>query len=133
MALSDVFPPSTALVGLDYAAFFSLFFGGTASGGASLAVPTAGVKTLAFIDSNVTDIPLLMMSLQSDRVIVLDANKDGLQQITHVLAEYKGLTSVAILSHGVTGEVQVGGDRLNAASLGSYAHQLMQWQQSLSP
>jgi hypothetical protein len=27
----------------------------------------------------------------------------------------------------------VGGDRLNIASLGSYAHQLMQWQQSLSP
>ena len=58
---------------------------------------------LVFIDSAVEDIDQLLndFSQESDvEVIVLDANRDGIEQISEILAQRSGIESLHIVSHG---------------------------------
>src|SRR6185436_4244737 len=41
-------------------------------------------------------------------VVVLDANWDGVEQITQMLAVYQGLAAVQIISHGTSGALRLG-------------------------
>jgi Domain of unknown function (DUF4347)/Domain of unknown function (DUF4082) len=90
-------------------------------------------QTIAFVDSRVSDAMTLMSELEADVKVLLDPSRDGIAQITETLGHYQDLTSIDIISHGNVAQLQLGNSFLNAKSLQQYAHNLQQWQASLTP
>jgi hypothetical protein len=87
-------------------------------------------KTVAFIDSTVSDATTVIAGLRSDIVVLLDPTRDGITQITEALGHYKDLTGISIISHGSVGGIQLGTGFLSATSMHQYAPQLQSWASS---
>jgi|GEM_PF-5334543 len=92
---------------------------------------------LIVIDSRVQDSDeLLSVLLQSDRsyrLLRLEADQDGIRQITERLEELQSVSSIHLISHGRSGEVQIGSTPLNQDTLPDYQDQLRRWQSFLQP
>ncbi|NND98464.1 MAG: DUF4347 domain-containing protein, partial [Pirellulaceae bacterium] len=88
------------------------------------------------IDSSLPDLQQFLDDLhQSDRdrdVFVLDANRDGVDQITEILSGRNGVESLHLVSHGSDGGIQLGNTWLTDDNLNAYAGQISMWQGSLS-
>ena len=89
---------------------------------------------LVIVDSGVQDYETLLADMLdqagSDRhfsVVVLEADRDGIQQITDVLKQYGNLDAVHLISHGGPGALQLGNSQLDAASLDSRAAEIADW------
>ena len=96
-------------------------FGGSASSASSVSIGTA-------------DGPVVQVSRFGDTdVVVLDSGYDGIQQITNVLQNYRGLTSQQIVSHGGAGEVQLGSTILDQRTLEQNQAAIASWGQALRP
>ncbi|MGP1383431.1 MAG: DUF4347 domain-containing protein [Thainema sp.] len=89
-------------------------------------------SSLVVIDPTVEDAAFLANSVSGTDVVVLDANQDGIEQITALLANYEQLSSLHIVSHGAVGQLQLGSTVLGLDTLPHYAEQLTQWQDKLS-
>ena len=90
-------------------------------------------STVIFVDSNVADYESLVNSVEpGTEVVVLDTNRNGVEQITEVLANYDNLDSVQILSHGDSAALQLGNGSLDNNNIESYENQLQQWGKALS-
>ncbi|VEP17573.1 conserved hypothetical protein [Hyella patelloides LEGE 07179] len=90
-------------------------------------------STIVFVDSNVADYQFLVNSVEpGTKVVVLDANRNGVEQITEELASHNNLDSIQILSHGNSANLQLGNGSLDNGNIESYASQLQQWGESLS-
>ncbi|MDH5571969.1 MAG: DUF4347 domain-containing protein, partial [Gammaproteobacteria bacterium] len=68
----------------------------------------------------------------SIQVYVLDAEQDGVSQITNVLAQYEDIAAVHILSHGAAGYLRLGNNTVNNNNLNNYQSELRQWGSSLT-
>ncbi len=92
------------------------------------AAPTASSDQrheVVFVDSKVANYQQLVASLKpGTEVVVLDGNKDGLQQIAQYLNGRSGIDAIHILSHGEEGEVHLGNTVLSANNLASKAGEL---------
>lgn len=96
-------------------------------------VPLSLQTTLVFIDSAVDDYQHLVGGIVNGaEAIALDAHRDGVDQITHVLASRRNVEQIHIISHGAPGRVYVGASCLSDDTLGHYRTALKQWAQSLS-
>lgn len=85
-------------------------------------------STVVFVDGAIADAAQLSAYMRPGvEVIMLDPTQDGLTQVTEALADYRGLDSVQIFSHGAAGEVFLGNTVLNAASLEAAAPDVAQW------
>ncbi len=83
--------------------------------------------TRVFIDSRVNDKEILISLFASGtEYSVLDANRDGIEQMVAALAGQGRYDSLQIISHGAPGSVTIGSTVLDNSSLGSYAAQLSQ-------
>ena len=65
-------------------------------------------------------------------VVLLDASKDGIQQITDILAARQDLSAVHLISHGADGQVQLGTTSLDFDTLLKNATQIKGWGKSLT-
>ena len=100
----------------------------------------ATIRTeLVFIDAGVEDYQQLLADLElqttADRqveVYLLDAQRDGGEQIASLLSGYQGLDAVHILSHGSAGEIRLGNGVLNTATLAGYSDTLSAWGKAFS-
>lgn len=64
---------------------------------------------VVFVDSQVSNAGKLLEGLPANtEVVVLDPNKDGLQQMADYLKGREGLDAIHLLSHGADGTVQMG-------------------------
>ncbi|MDB9449353.1 glycosyl hydrolase family 18 protein [Dolichospermum circinale] len=91
------------------------------------------IKTVVFIDPNVTDWQNLVNGVEpGSLVFILDPRGDRIRQITDKLAALTDIDSVQIISHGGEGSLSLGSTQLNSANLNSYSSQLQQWGQSLT-
>ena len=63
---------------------------------------------------------------------LLDAERDGIEQISQALAGYSDLDAVHFLSHGTDGAVQLGATWLDRNSLQAMAGSIAKWSASLS-
>ena len=91
-------------------------------------------RQLVVIDSAVDDYEQLISSLDSStQVLLLDANSNGVEQISQALRS-AGHTfdAIHIVSHGEDGGVQLGNQWLNSDSLQAVASELAQWTHWLS-
>jgi len=80
---------------------------------------------VVFVDSKVANYQQLVAGLKpGTEVVVLDGNKDGLQQIAQYLNGRSGIDAIHILSHGEEGEVHLGSTVLSADNLASKATEL---------
>ncbi|MEA5502275.1 DUF4347 domain-containing protein [Halotia wernerae UHCC 0503] len=87
-----------------------------------------GKSRLVFIDSTVEDYQSLVAgALPNTEVVILDADSDGVEQISAMLATKSGITSLHIVSHGAPGRVYLGNTELGQHTLNHYAGQLINW------
>jgi hypothetical protein len=92
------------------------------------------VQVLAFIDSSLTDYQSLMAgTLPGVEAILLQADKDGIEQITEVLGNRPDVTTVHLVSHGAPGCLYLGNSQLSLDTLDGYASQLQTWFEPTSP
>ena len=94
---------------------------------------TSSKRTVLFIDSNVTDYQTLITGvIAGTEVVILDAQQDGILQITEKLSQYCDIDSVHILSHGSQAELQLGNTVLNLYTLNIYRSAIQSWNLALN-
>ncbi|NND96300.1 MAG: DUF4347 domain-containing protein, partial [Pirellulaceae bacterium] len=91
---------------------------------------------IVIIDSAVSDVQQLLDDLavsgrQAD-VFVLDADRDGIDQISEILDARTGVDSVHIVSHAEDGAVKLGNTWLGESNLAGYSGQIASWQTALT-
>ena len=97
---------------------------------------------VVFIDTQVQGYEQFLSDIQEQNaagdenrtlhVVMLDAEQDGIQQISDYLKGQHNLDAVHIISHGTDGSVQLGNTNLNLASLTQNAAQIEAWGNALS-
>jgi hypothetical protein len=65
-------------------------------------------------------------------LVILNAEQDGIEQISAVLAEQYDITALHILSHGDQGKAQLGNTDLNSENIELYYEQLSAWGNALN-
>ncbi|MEG4341879.1 DUF4347 domain-containing protein, partial [Microcoleus sp. A003_D6] len=91
------------------------------------------VKNVLFIDSRVENCDSLVRGVTAGtEVFVLESTRDGVEQITRILANCSDLESLQIVSHGREAGVQLGSIELSGDNLETYSHLLQQWGKALS-
>ncbi|PSB40145.1 peptidase C11 clostripain, partial [filamentous cyanobacterium Phorm 6] len=90
-------------------------------------------SAIAFIDSQVEDYQSLIAGVTpGTEVVVLDGNRDAIEQITEVLDDRSNIDSIHIISHGAPGSLQLGKTRLCSDNLETYSKQFQQWGSALN-
>ena len=88
------------------------------------------IKTtnIIFIDPSVTSYEKLLDAIESrTKAVILDQNRDGVEQITEVLSQHRGVESVHIVSHGSPGCLYLGSTQLSLSTLQLYTQKLQTW------
>ncbi|MEG4083486.1 DUF4347 domain-containing protein [Microcoleus sp. POL10_C6] len=90
-------------------------------------------SAIAFIDSQVEDYQSLIAGVTPDtEVVILDENRDAIDQITEILALRTNIDSIHIISHGAPGSLQLGKTKLCSENLETYSKQFQQWGNALN-
>ncbi|MEH1870280.1 DUF4347 domain-containing protein [Nostoc sp.] len=98
-------------------------------------IPTSYTHSLVFIDAAVEDYQSLVNGVISHtKVFVIDSTKNGVEQITEILATRadQNLKSIHIVCHGTPGNLQLGNAYLGLDTLEYHSQQLQQWQKIFS-
>ncbi|MGB3265351.1 MAG: DUF4347 domain-containing protein, partial [Microcoleus sp.] len=91
------------------------------------------VKNLLFVDARVEKYGSLASGATAGtEVFILDSQRDGVEQITRILANCSDLESLQIISHGREAQVQLGSVALSSDNIETYSHLLEQWGKALS-
>jgi len=99
-----------------------------------LDLENANGGTLVFVDAGIADAETLVAGVvPGAEVILLTPDQDGVRQMTQVLAQRQGLSSVQIISHGMSHRLQLGTEELSLDTLNTYASQLQTWAGALTP
>jgi Ca2+-binding RTX toxin-like protein len=75
------------------------------------------IREIAFVDSRIIGREALSVQRDGMLVVVLDAQVDGLAQISAVLAGHEGVQAVHIIAHGASGQLQLGSSVLDSAAI----------------
>ncbi|MCF3609672.1 DUF4347 domain-containing protein, partial [Planktothrix agardhii 1033] len=85
-------------------------------------------KQIAFISTTVENYQMLVAGvIPGIQTVVLDPQRDGVEQITELLSNSSGVEAIHIISHGTPGSLDLGGTQLSLDTLDRYASQLQQW------
>jgi hypothetical protein len=112
-----------------------------APGSTDAAAPAAQQvrRELVFVDSSAPDHEKLVSRLLAEgrdgrqiQVVVLDSSRDGIGQISQVLAHQEDLDAVHFVSHGSDSGVQLGDSWLSLEELGAYTDSIAGWSSALS-
>ena len=118
-----------------------LFHGGICpQADADGAIPIALKRSeIVFVDTGVAHHNQLLADLQARhhtsrhfKVHVLDGRQSGIEQITKVLAGYRDVDAIHVLSHGMNGAVQLGNTWLYMDHLDVHARAVASWREALS-
>jgi hypothetical protein len=91
---------------------------------------------VVFIASGVPDLQDLLNGLQpGEQAFIIDPSSDGLQQIADILAanNLTGLTSISIVAHSASGELDLGSSPLIDPDLASKSNVLAEIGAALAP
>lgn len=93
---------------------------------------------LVFLDAAAKDYELLLDDLLANQdpqraldIHVLEKDRDGIEQISEVLAGYSDVSAIHIVSHGDAGRVNLGSTWLDAYNLDAHAGQIAGWNTAL--
>jgi hypothetical protein len=91
------------------------------------------IYTLVFVDAFLAShLPLNHAHLDGE-VVLLDANRDGVEQMTEVLLRYSSVQRLQIACSSSPGAIQIGSAQLNQFTLDRYRTQFQTWRQILMP
>jgi hypothetical protein len=83
---------------------------------------------IVFADSQVKDCESLTETANPDtEIVILKADRDGIEQIAETLKQRKNIAAVHILSHGAAASLQLGSTELNLCNIESYRNYLEKW------
>ncbi|MEP6524884.1 DUF4347 domain-containing protein, partial [Microcoleus vaginatus DQ-U2] len=93
----------------------------------NLNIPVS-VRLIAFIDTQVEDYQSLIAGVTpGTEVVVLDGNRDAIDQITEILGARSNIDSIHIISHGSPGSLQLGDGSLSLEDIECDRNSLQQW------
>jgi hypothetical protein len=93
----------------------------------------ANQATVVFVDADAVDL-LETVDVSTSEVVVLDAGTNGVEQMANHLQGRTGIDTIHVLSHGSTGQLELGSGLLNLSTLqGDYADELVTIRAALSP
>jgi hypothetical protein len=88
-------------------------------------------RELVIFDAGVDHVQQLIDSLKPGiDWVVLNPNQDGIEQITHILANYPEITTLHLVSHGAPGCLFLGNTQLSLDTLKQYTNYLQSWSAS---
>ncbi|PSB22563.1 hypothetical protein C7B76_03655, partial [filamentous cyanobacterium CCP2] len=95
-------------------------------------MPSQAINQLVFIDSAIENIEHLLngispSTLLNAAIVIINAQRDGVEQISEVIDAYGDIKSIHIVSHGEVGFIQLGATQLCHATLDRYTNQLQHW------
>ena len=100
---------------------------------------TASRTEIAIVDSAVAGYEQLIDDLiangDEDRefvVFILDAEKDGVEQVGDILSGYSDLDAIHLVSHGTDGRLRLGNTWLDDTNIDARAGEIVSWNSSLS-
>lgn len=92
----------------------------------------APIREIVFVDGRLPDLGAFKAE-PGVEVVVLDPAKDGLKQVSDVLATHKGdLTAIHFVGHGENGAFGIGSTTVDAATLSAKAGEISQWGSALT-
>ena len=77
-------------------------------------------QNIAFVTAGLADVEALIQGLEDMKVVLIDEQQNGIDQITSLLAQYDSLNEVHIFSHGDRGALQQGSNPLTNANIQKY-------------
>ena len=100
--------------------------GDTARPAASVAPPAGTAASQVYVvDRSVANWQSIVGQLPAgSRVVVLDDNASGIDQLANALRGEHGITALHIVSHGASDSISLGTDTVTAANVDAYAAQL---------
>ncbi|NEQ41149.1 MAG: DUF4347 domain-containing protein [Okeania sp. SIO3I5] len=89
-------------------------------------------RTIVFIDKGVENYQMLVAgAIDQTNTIILESNRDGIKQITEVLAQRSNINAIHIISHGSPGCLYLGNTQLSLDTINNYIWDLQQWEGDL--
>ncbi len=87
--------------------------------------PADGIS-LVFVDTSVQDYQTLIEGIEpKSTIILIDSNRDGVEQIAQTVAQYDNVSAIHIISHGQAGQINLGTAVLDQSTIqGIYADEL---------
>ncbi|MDJ0633034.1 MAG: DUF4347 domain-containing protein [Xenococcaceae cyanobacterium MO_188.B29] len=92
-------------------------------------------RSIAFVDAEVVKNQNFIANLNLEtELILIDSNRDGIKQITEILAERRNINSLQIITtaQGNEGSINLGLTQLNIHTIEAYIDDLQQWKNALS-
>ena len=95
-------------------------------------------KELVFVNQNVHDYEQLIADFQegednrSIEVVLLDADRDGIEQVSEVLADRTDQAAVHFITHGADGQINLGNSWLNSTTLQQNSDAISSWGNALT-
>ena len=95
-------------------------------------------RELVFVNDNVAAYEILINGIrESDtnrivEIVVLDADRDGIQQVSDILADRSDLSAVHVIAHGTDGQINLGNGWLNSTTLQENSDAVAGWGGALS-
>ncbi len=91
------------------------------------------VSEVLFIDTGVENYSEMISKLDHNvEVYLIGPAEGGVEKITDILSDHENLTAIHIISHGDSGEISLGNEKLSSENISSYQTQLKAWGHSLS-
>ena len=90
-------------------------------------------RELVFVNDNVAAYEILINGIrESDtnriiEIVVLDADRDGIQQVSDILADRSDLSAVHVIAHGTDGQINLGNSWLNSTTLQENSDAVAGW------
>lgn len=96
--------------------------------------PPGNTQEIIFVDSSINDYQTLLSGIDPNiEVVMLDAERDGVEQIAEILLGRSDISAIHIISHGDAGQLQLGNTTLTEDSMqGEHANELAIIGQALS-
>ena len=91
----------------------------------------SSASEIIFIDAGVNNYQLIPSNTETE-IVILDSNRNGVEQITQSLSNSNNLDSIHIISQGREGAIALGTTELNLNSLQSYQNSLQSWSNALN-
>ena len=93
--------------------------------------------SLIFVDGAVENSSELIAELTNStsdevQVFTLNSDSDGIEQMSLILAQYAGVKSVHLVSHGSAGRLNVGATQLDSQSITGHKESISSWDNALA-
>ena len=95
-------------------------------------------REIVFVDANVENAQQIVEQFKQENsgkivdFFLIDSEQDGILQVSETLSSYQALDAIHFITHGASGEIQLGESILNNESITQYADEIETWGQALS-